>query len=93
MVVNNYYRLGPAYLSCDLSPCPTPVHGSDCVLLPRRLWWSCYMAIYARRPRFPGCHRAGLECLASRSLYGAVFVIILAATEDPHLFDPPFLLF
>ena len=51
---------------------------------------SCYTAIYARRPRFPGCRRAGLECLAARSLYGLVFVIIPATTEDPRF--PPFLL-
>jgi len=45
----------------------------------------------AWRPRFTGCNRAGQKCLATWSLYGAVFVIIPAATEDPPFL--PFLLF
>ena len=33
----------------------------------------------------------GLKFLAAQSLYGAIFVVIPAATEDPPF--PPFLLF
>ena len=85
------HRLGPAYLSWNLSPCPTPVHNRDCILLSRRLRWFLLHGIYARRLRFPSCHQAGLECLAAWGLYSAIFVIIAAATED--LPFPPFLLF
>jgi len=52
---------------------------------------SCYMPIYARQPHFPGRRCAGLECVGAPSSYGAVFVIIPAAAEDPPF--PPFLLF
>ena len=73
------------------NPCPTPVHDRDCVLLPLRLWWFLLHGDLRLATALSGCHWAGLECLAKRSLYSAIFVIIAAATKDRSF--PPFLLF
>ena len=80
----------PVSLPCPViwSLCPTPVHVRDSVLLPRQLWWFLLHGNLCSATALSQLPPHGLECLAARSLYSAVFVIMPAATEDP-----PFLLF